>query len=202
MGIRVHSGLPFEVKGSFRLGIGLDFSQSDYTAGTYHLNSYEGSFSVRLFDGLFYIGAGLRRLSETHPSGAERKWNDVLGGVAIQSGEPIGTMFKLEASIEKSPQVEFDDSSLDARPETDKVQLNAELLFEGFLFSYQYGQTTYKAVNSGGEDMRKLENRYGVGMKSDNFSIGFYRYAGENQIEESTETLYEVYRCTIGYNFM
>ncbi|MFH2132656.1 MAG: hypothetical protein ABIK68_19920 [bacterium] len=182
------------------LGIGYRIADQDTTSDTIKKSLYEGSFSLRMLDGL-YLAAGMQRVTEKFASGDSRKWNRMLAGAAIQIGDPLKRMFRTEASFQTSPETTADNPAIQPHRKTSRVQASAELLFDRFLFSYQYQNTTLGAIELETEDQTVIKHRYGIGIKLGSALLGFYagqgtQTAGEKELKMTS------FQGTLSFGFI
>ena len=182
------------------VGIGYRIMDQDTTSDTINISLYEGSFSLRMLEGL-YLAAGMQRVTEKFPTGDSRKWNRILAGVALQVGDPLKTMFRTEVSYQSSPESTIDDPTILPHRKTSRVQAGAELVWGSFLFSYQYQNTTLGAINTETEDQTVAKHRYGFGFKIGGATMGFYagsgtRTAGDKELKS------ELYQGTLSFSFI
>ncbi len=182
------------------VGIGYRIADQDSTSDTVNISLYEGSFSLRMLDGL-YLAAGMQRVTEKFDTGDSRKWNRILGGVALQVGDPLTTMFRTEVSYQSSPESTVDDPTISPHRKTSQIQACVELLWDSFLFSYQYQNTTLGAINTETEDQTIAKHRYGIGFKMGSVTMGFYagggtRTAGDKELKS------ELYQGTLSFSFI
>ncbi len=202
-----YASLKLAIRGNRMVSVGLGYesSQTDFNAGKESVVAYEGSFSLRLLDGLFFVGGGMQRVTETNTDSDSRKWNKVMAGVAMQLGTPGKTMFKTEVFTRLLPKAEFDGDSGGTREKTNEVQAIMELQAGAFMFSYGYMQKIMEEYQGSDENYTTTEARYGLGLKTESFSVGLYRYAGRTKWDGSLiqiDSPYERYRVTVGFSFM
>jgi len=182
------------------VGIGYRIVDQDASSDTVDKSLYEGSFSMRMLDGL-YLAAGMQRVTEKFDTGDSRKWNRILGGVAIQIGDPLNTMFRTEASFQTSPESTVDDPTILPHRKTSRIQAAVELLWDAFLFSYQYQNTTLGAINTETDDQTIARHRYGFGFKMGSATIGFYARSGTRTAGDK-ELKTELYQGTLSFSFI
>ena len=196
--------LSLAIRGENRVSVGIGYNSSDQTVtGSEPLRTtyFEGSFSMRLFGG-FYLAGGLQRVTEKIGSGESRKWNKILAGAALQVGDPLDNMFKLEGSISASPESEFNDQSIyPAHRQTTTLSASAEAVFSSFLLAYRYQNTTKKAPTSNDDEQAISAHRFGAGLKLGGFTFGIYRNATLETVGEKDLNSEEV-TATISYNFI
>ncbi|MCP4757561.1 MAG: hypothetical protein GY866_42425 [Proteobacteria bacterium] len=182
------------------VGIGYGLDQADISSDTVKKNNYyEGSFSLRMLGGL-YVGAGLQRTKLTYGSIGTLKRNRVVAGVALLLGNPMGNMFRTEASYKLSPEAQTDDEAL-TLSKTSEMQLSVEVLFADFLFSFLYQKTVMSDYNGSSNAYNIENNRYGLGYKLGSFTLGLYRHAGSEMIGDY-RLVKRKYQCTMSFNFI
>lgn len=191
------------LRGEKNVTIGIGYriqDQEDASSDTTNISLYEGSFSVRMLDNI-YLAAGMQRVTEKFSSGDSRKWNRILGGIALQFGDPLKRMLRLEGSYQASPESSVDDPAILPHRKTGQVQGVAELLFDSFLFSYRYQNITRGAVNTETEDQTDIRHRYGFGFKFGSAILGFYAGQG-TQTAEDKEVKTDFYQGTLSFGFI
>ncbi|MBU2512952.1 hypothetical protein KJ966_16560 [bacterium] len=198
----VEYGLRLAIRGDRRVSVGIGYEGrthdiNDYQYGYSH---YEGSFSLRLFEGLLFLGAGMQRVTENLGSDDSRKMNRVLTGAAIQIGDPTDTIFKTEVSMKISPKTESDNDILGESPQTTESTLAIELLTGSFLFSYRMSQKVYEEYTNN-DNLTEINNRYGLGTKLGSFTFSLYRNAWTAILNDETKN-YDIYQATVGFNFL
>lgn len=184
----------------FSVGIGYRSQEKDYLSFNSTTTSYEGSFSIRVFEGL-YMAGGFQRFSEKMSIGDARKWNKILGGVALQIGDPLGSMFRLEGSYGTSPETESDNQIASTKPQEDEIRASVEFLFDPFLISYSYQNFNYSALNGASDKKSTVNHGYGLGMKFGSFTLGLYLYLGTETFGDAEMKTTKV-QSTFSYNFI
>lgn len=190
------------IRGNRKVSVGIGFEGQSRESGddTQIYTHYEGSFSLRLFDGLLFLGAGMQRVSENLGSDDSKKMNRVVAGSAIQIGDPIDTIFKTEVSVKMNPKTESENGIMEDSPKTTESELSVELLTGRLLFSYRMKQLVYeKFVDD--NDFTETSNRFGFGLKLGSFTIGLYRNAWTVVLDEQMKN-YDIYQATVGYSFL
>ena len=190
-------GISIRGKRQFSVGVGFESSTQEQGTSKQEKKSYGGSFSLRTFDNL-YLAAGLERVTLAFDQGNELKWDKVVSGIALQTGEPGGSIFRIEINGSLSPKVESDNNS---HQKTTVIQGSVEWLWDGYLLSYRNASTTEEALNSSEEDTKNSTHRYGLGIKFENISFGFYRTAGLIKYG-SKDVVSQRYRATFGFSFI
>ena len=195
--------LSLAIRGENRVSVGIGYGSSDQETDTEILSSlfYEGSFSLRLLGG-FYLAGGIQRVTERLSSGDSRKWNNILAGAALQFGDPLSNMLRLEGSFNTSPKVEFNDQpNYPAHRETIVLSAGVEAVYSGFLLSYRYKSTTKNAPTGDDDDQAIAEHRLGVGFKMEGLTFGLYRDAGLETVGDKELNTEEI-TVTVSYNFI
>ncbi len=182
------------------IGIGYRIADQDTTSDTINKSLYEGSFSLRMLDGL-YLAAGMQRGTEKFHTGESRKWNRILTGVSLQVGDPLKNLFRTEVSFQTSPESSVDDPAIKPHRETSRIQAAAELLWGAFLFSYQYRNTTLGAVGTEIDDQIVARHRYGIGLKIGSATLGFYAGGGTRTAGDKVLKT-QLYQGTLSLNFI
>lgn len=196
--------LRLAIRGNRQVSVGLGYygGEVEYSDGKYKTSFYEGSFSMRLFEGLLYAAAGMQRVTLLTASGGELKFNSTLGGVAMQIGDPAGTMFRLEGVVSFYPETKSDENGTEvAVYKTSETSLAAELLTERFLFSYRYKQKKEENDSVSETDFLTTENHYGLGFRFGSVRLSFYRQAFVYEVDEWRDEN-DLYRITFGFNFI
>lgn len=182
------------------IGIGYRVADQDSSTDTIKKSLYEGSFSIRLLGGL-YVAAGMQRVTEKFQTGDSRKWNRILGGVALLIGDPLKTMFRTEASYQMSPETTIDGSTIPPHRKTGRLQAAGELQIDRFLISYQYQNITLGAINAETDDQTIAKHRYGIGFKLGSITFGVYGERGTHTVGEK-ELITDLYQGTLSYTFI
>lgn len=196
--------LRLAIRGNRQVSVGLGYygGEVEYSDGKNKTSFYEGSFSMRLFDGLLYAAAGMQRVTLLTASGTELKYNSTLGGAAMQIGDPAGTMFRLEGAVSFSPETRSEEGDTEvAVYKTSETSLAAELLTERFLISYRYRQNKQENYSTYEADFLTTENHYGVGFRFGSLRLSFYRQAFVYELDELRDEN-DLYRVTLGFNFI
>lgn len=206
------SGLALRVaiRGNRRVSVGLGYERYQYD---YQYNGetgeesesavtslYEGSFSLRLLEGLIYTGGGLQRVTLDLGSEDTIKYNRTLGGVAFQLGDPLGMMFQTEAALKLTPETTSENGVIVSIPKTTESQLTAEFITGTFFLAYKYRQTVYENVSED-ENKTQVNNRYGAGIRLGGFIFGLYRNAWKSEFMDET-LVYDTYQLTASYNLL
>lgn len=197
---RISLALRGEKNATVGIGYRIADQEPDATSDTIKISLYEGSFSLRMLDNI-YLAAGMQRVTEKFDNGESRKWNRILGGIALQFGDPLKRMFRTEASYQASPESEADDPAIAPHRKTSEVQGVAELLFDSFLFSYRYQNITRGAVGEETDDQIDTSHRYGIGFKIGSAMIGFYGGRGTQTAGEK-EVKTDFYQGTLSFGFI
>ncbi len=198
----VEYALRLAIRGDRTVSVGIGYEgrsreMNDYQYGYSH---YEGSFSLRLFEGLLFLGAGMQRVTENLGSDDTRKLNRVITGAAVQIGDPTDTFFKTEVALKMSPKTESDNNILGESPNTTESEFAVELMTGSFFVSYRIKQIAYEEyINS--EDFTETSNRYGLGIKFGSFTLSLYRNAWTALLNEELE-YFDIYQATVGFNFL
>lgn len=171
--------------------------------GVYSLSAFEGSFSMRMFDGLFFWGAGMQRITEAVDiSDDTLKYNKVLGGAAFHLGDPTETLFRVEGGFELIPETDSESGALDNKPKTTITQATVELMALNFLLSYNIQQSV-AAEEFFDKDVINTDVRYGLGYKYGGLTFSFYRNASKTEFKYDDSMIeYDNYQITIGYSFL
>lgn len=187
--------------GNVTIGIGYRLAdRKDASSDTTNVSLYEGSFSLRMLDNV-YLAAGMQRVTEKFSGGESRKWNKILSGVALQFGDPLKRLIRLEASYQSSPESTVDDSAVAPHRKTNEIQAVAEVLFDSFLFSYRYLNTIEGAVGDESEDLTDTRHRYGFGFKMGSVTLGVYAGQGtRSDGDKEVKTSY--YQGTLSFGFI
>ncbi len=191
------------LRGNKNVTVGIGYriaDQEDASSDTVNKSLYEGSFSLRMLDNI-YMAAGMQRVTEKFSNGESRKWNRILGGVALQFGDPLKRIFRTEASYQASPESTVDDPTIAPHRKTSQVQAVAELLFGSFLFSYRYQNITLGAVDAETEDQTDVRHRYGFGFKFGSVMLGFYAGRGTHTAGD-LEAKTDFYQGTLSFGFI
>ena len=196
--------LKFAIRGnrSVSLGLGYNRSETDDVSNDKKntTTSFEGSFSLRLFDGLMYAGGGMRRVTAEQGSDDSLKYNEVIAGIAVQIGDPLETMFQTEASVRQIPETESDKGLITKQPKSTVSHLSLELQTGSFFFAYRIGQLVIEN-DAANDDYKSTDSKIGVGLKLGGLSLGLYR--DNHQIDSGDDSVdYDTYALTVGYNFI
>jgi len=184
----------------FSVGIGYRSQEAELSSYSSTVTSFEGSFSIRMFEGL-YLGGGYQRFSENMSIDDSRKWNKMLGGIAFQFGNPLGNIFRVEGSFGTSPEVESDNQIASTKPKEDQIRAAVEVLYDPFLISYSYENNTYAALDGVSDGKIMVKHGYGLGMKLGSFTLGLYLYLGTETFGNAEMNTTKV-QTTFSYNFI
>ncbi len=197
--------LRLAIRGNRQVSVGIGYSKSEATLSyfdeKYEASYYEGSFSVRMLDGLFFAAGGLQRVTVNLGSSDSMKYNTVVSGVALQFGEPNDMILKKEASYKITPKTESENGTMGTLPKTTVSQFNMDFM-SGILFaSYQFSNALTEEAFGSDDNKSEMFSRYGLGLKLGSMTIGLYRKAwqieyGDNYID------FDTYQATLGLSFL
>jgi hypothetical protein len=190
------------IRGNRRVSVGIGYERQEIeeSGEKFSTSLFEGSFSVRLLEGLLYTGGGMQRVTIEQGSEDSIKFNTLIAGVAIQIGDPLAMIFQMEAAMKQTPETDSEDGLIATMPKTTVSQLNSEFHSGRFFLAYRYRQTM-KEEYLPDENYTETLNRYGAGLKLGNWTIGLYRKAWKAEfMEEISE--YDTYSLTAGYSFL
>lgn len=190
------------IRGNRQVSVGIGYERQEIEeAGEQHSTSlFEGSFSLRLFDGLLYTGGGMQRVTVDQGAEDSLKYNTLIAGAAIQIGDPMAMIFQTEVAMKQTPETESDNDLIATMPKTTVSQVNTEFHSGSFFLSYRYRQTN-KEDYQPGENYLETLNRYGAGLKLGNWTLGLYRKAWKAEFMEEVSE-YDTYLLTVGYSFL
>ena len=193
------------IRGNRQVSVGIGYGRSEMDLSDfdakYELSYYEGSFSVRMFDGLLFAAGGLQRVTVNLGSTDTMKYNTIVSGLALQIGEPNKTIFKTEASYKSTPKTESDKDIMGTLYKTTTTQIDVEFM-SGILFtSYLFNNTLTEGAFGSDDNKSEIVNRYGIGLKLGNMTVGFYRKAWQIEYRDNYID-YDTYQATLGISFM
>jgi|GEM_PF-1764754 len=187
-------------KNIFSIGVGANNFTITKNSIINQVKSYGGSFSVRVFKGIF-MGAGLEKVTETPGQLDPRKWDKQYSGIAFMYGDPLSYMFRTELSASSSKEVKTGPTEDEIHPKTSYTNIAAEALLKGYLLTYQKTLESVFAYNEQGDDKKRDMTRYGIGMRGSNLSYGFYFSEGEESINTMSRPI-QKYQLTFGFSFI
>ncbi|MCP4298288.1 MAG: hypothetical protein GY786_22100 [Proteobacteria bacterium] len=185
------------VRGENRVSVGIIARQNEQTSPlTFSESSFGGSFSARVFDGLF-MAVGLERVSSSGTGFETVRWEETKSGIAYLVGDPFSTMLRIELGVSSSPEVK--DDVLKIRNQTKMVSKGEiELLLANYLFSFR---GKIKDLGSGTNAETTRSARFGIGYRGTSFSLVYYFDYGEEEINSKIFSESK-YLFNISYSFM
>lgn len=163
---------------------------------------FGGGVSFRFIQ-ILYLAGGVERVSSTSPDTVDNSWLETSLGLALLTGKPGATQFRLEYNYIGSPEkIESASDSLSQseHKETTEYTGHAELLWRDFLFSFKGYTKTQKATSSSGDDQITTTNTYGFAWKAqEGFTIG--SYYSQSKLETSPTTLYRDNQVAISVGY-
>jgi hypothetical protein len=196
-----HLAIRLAIRGNRQVSVGIGYGKSEVSLSDYEekyeASYYEGSFSIRMLDGLLFAGAGMQRVTVNLGSSDSMKYNTIVSGVALQFGDPTDMIFKTEASYKLIPETESENAILNTLQKTTISQLNAELMTGTVFASYNY----HHELTESDDEKNETINRYGLGLKLGSMTIGIYRRAWKIEYTEHYID-FDTYQATLGFSFL
>lgn len=165
-----------------------------------------GSISVKTMD-MFFLGLGFERVKEETSYSVELTWNNAIGGVGLQLGQPGSTQFRMEYSLASSESEENSakgDLTGNRHPATTVVRASAELMFSGLLFSLLSEEAVVQEdmMENGDQidEVKVVDSQGGVLWIPENgLSIGFYFLT--NTVQSSYDDSKGSFKVKLAYLF-
>lgn len=165
-----------------------------------------GSISVKTLD-MIFLGLGFERVKEESSYAVDLTWNNLIGGVGLQLGQPGGTRFRAEYSLANSDSEENGlegDMTATSHPATSITRMSAELMFSGLLFSLMAEEAIEEVDiienNEPVDEIKTVSNQGGVLWIPENgLSIGFYFLT--NTVESSYDDSKGSFKVKLAYIF-
>ncbi len=165
-----------------------------------------GSISVKTLD-MFFLGLGFERVKEESSYAVDLTWNNLIGGLGLQLGQPGGTRFRVEYSLANSESEENGlegDQEVNRHPATSITRASVELMFSGLLFSLLSEEASIEVdmiENSEPIDEIKAANSQGgvLWIPENGLSIGFYFLT--NTVQSSYDDSKGSFKVKLAYIF-
>ncbi len=167
-----------------------------------------GSVSIKAFE-VLYFGGGFERVKYSSDFQVENVWNSASAGLALRTGQPGDTRFRLEFSVTAEPYEKSDAQGDLLSHEHQKSKLTryaAELMINGLLFSLNATETRIEldsTITLYGEEVDTIiKNRGGAGVlwvPENGLVLGFYFGYDKTTsfyVDENSE-----FRINLGYTF-
>lgn len=167
-----------------------------------------GSLSMKLGE-VIYLGGGYTKTNQTSDVAVDNNWTEYTTGVALRTGMPGGTRFRLEVSSTKAAESVKLASPLkiaSRHPLTVTNQVSMEVMISGLLFAgdaidrladVNTVDTTTGALIHGDHYQT---NRGGVlWVPAEGMVMGFY-FGNESRTKVFTDT-YDLFQIKLGYVF-
>ncbi len=197
--------LRLAIRGNRQVSVGIGYGKFEYSPSFYNEkyeeSYYEGSFSVRLLDGLFFAGAGMQRFTVNLGSSDTIKYNTLISGVALQMGDPTDVIFKTEAAYKQIPRTESENDVLSTVRKSTVSQFNMELMTGALFASFEYTNKLTEEARGSDDNQNDITSRYGVGLKLGAMTIGLYRNAHKIDYQDD-DIEYDTYQATLGISFL
>lgn len=190
------------VRGENRVSVGVSLNTSKTTLANVirKEKSYGGGLGLRLGEG-FYLAGAMEKVSEEVLGFDDKKWTRNLAGAGFRYGWPDGNQFRTEYALISnggSPQGQV---WAEVVPTSQTTIGTLEFTLGGFLFSLENTKIIQEPVLNWGENRVQNWNRYGLGLKSLNYSLIFYRRAGV-ETQGTAEQQMNHYHLTFGFHFI
>lgn len=203
--VKLSSGrfhLAIRGENQFSVGIGVSRLTEDRGGEDTNKSSYTGSFGLRFLDGWFLSG-GLEQ-GQTAVDGFDNlKWQIFFGGFALQLGNPMGTMMRLEGGVRSSSEESTENSLQEIyyHPKFMESLGSFEVLAEGYLLSVTYSKRDTQSVDSTLGDTSRQKTRYGLGFRNIGLSLMLY---GSRTIEkcDGAKNESDEIRLTLSYSYI
>lgn len=166
-----------------------------------------GALTIQLGDS-FYVGGSAERVREVSDLYVENAWTEFGGGLAVLTGQPGETRFRLEYSFIASPQsvqVASEDKAESAHPGSDHHRAAIELEMSGLLFAAQGSSLTERVQTLGANSQVSQQTvttytKAGVvWVPKMGMSLGFY-FGNKTKTQLYEETLSD-FEVKLGYLF-